>query len=121
MLLNADLNRGLSTNHGLHLNGFGIDVISKQLVSHIYTWLLEEATIPTDLVWKSEPSNMVSDEGSPVAVTESSMEVKGLIHLSQDPEQVSVKTVPNRMSSIQRIPVTRNEDFFYGETDFCFS
>jgi hypothetical protein len=57
-------------------------VISKQLVSHIYAQQLEEATIPIGLCWKIGPSSMVFDEGSPVAVTEGSMKVKSLIHLS---------------------------------------
>jgi hypothetical protein len=57
---------------------------------------------------------MVFDEGSPIAVTESSMEVESLIHLSQNPEPTSVKTVVNRMSSRQRrIPITRNEDILW--------
>jgi hypothetical protein len=55
-------------------------VISKQFVSHIHAWQLKEATIPVGLGWKIEPSDMVSDVGSPVAVTESSMEVKSLIY-----------------------------------------
>jgi hypothetical protein len=38
-LLNIYLNRGLFTNHGLHLNGLGKDVIYKQPVSHIYALL----------------------------------------------------------------------------------
>jgi hypothetical protein len=87
-------------------------VISKQLVSHIYAQQLDEATIPIGSDWKTEHSNMVFDEGSLIAVTENSMEVKRQIHLSQNPEPTSVKTVANRMSSRQRrIPVTRNEDF----------
>jgi hypothetical protein len=61
MLSNIDLNRGLFTNRGLHLNGLGKDVISKQLVSHIYAWHLEEATIPVGLGWKAEPSNVGFD------------------------------------------------------------
>jgi tetrahydromethanopterin S-methyltransferase subunit F len=57
---------------------------------------------------------MVFDEGSLIAVTESSIEVKSLIHLSQNPETTSVKTVVNRISSRQRIiPLTRNEDFLW--------
>jgi hypothetical protein len=52
---------------------------------------------------------MVFDKGSPVAITESSMEIKSLIHLSQNSKPISVKTAANRMSSRQRIPVTRNE------------
>jgi hypothetical protein len=76
-----------------HLNGLSKDVISKQLVYHIYAWQLEEHTIPTGLGLKIELSNMVSDTCSLIAVTESSMEVKSLIHLSQNPEPTSVKTV----------------------------
>jgi hypothetical protein len=87
-------------------------VISKQLVSHIYARQLEEATITIGLGWKIEPSNMVFDEGSLTAVTARSMEVESLIHLSQNPEPTSTKTVANRMPNRQRrIPVTRNEDF----------
>jgi hypothetical protein len=102
-------------------------VISKQLVSHIYARLLEDATVLIGLGWKIEPCNMVLDEGSPIAVTESSMEVispikLNLIHLSHNPEPTSARTVANRMSSRQKIAsVTRNEDFFYGETEFWLS
>jgi hypothetical protein len=41
--------------------------------------IYEEATIPIGLGWKIEPSNMVLDEGSPIALTESSMEVMSSI------------------------------------------
>jgi hypothetical protein len=118
-LINIDLNMGLFTNHGLHLNGLGKDVIPKQLVSHIYAWLLEEATIPVGLGWKIEPSNIVLDEGSPTAVTDSSMEVispikLNVIHLLQNSEPASTKTVANRMfSRKRRIPVGRNENFLW--------
>jgi hypothetical protein len=75
MLLNIDLNKGLFTNYGLHLNELGKDVIPNQLVSHIYEWQLEEATTPTGLCWKIEPSNTVFD-GSLIGLTGRSMKVK---------------------------------------------
>jgi hypothetical protein len=60
---------------------------------------------------------MILDKGSPNAITESSMEAispikLNLIHLSQNPEPASTKTVATRMYSRERTPVTRNEDFF---------
>jgi hypothetical protein len=86
-------------------------VTSKQLVSHINAWLVEEATIPIGFGWETEPSNMALDEGSPTAATESSSPIKlNLTHLSQNPEPNSTTIVGNRMSTRQRTRVTRNED-----------
>lgn len=64
MLLNIDLNRELITNHGLHLNGLGKDVNSKQRVSHIYARQLEEATISIKTV-----ANRMSSRQTSIPVT----------------------------------------------------
>jgi hypothetical protein len=56
-LVNVDLSRGLFTNHGLHLNASGRDVIVKQLVCHIHDRLFKVASTPVGLGWKNELSN----------------------------------------------------------------
>jgi hypothetical protein len=117
--LNVDQNRRLFTNHGFHLNGLGKDVISKQLVSHIYAWLLEKVTIPIGTGWKTETSNRVLDEGPSIAATESSMEIispvkLNLTHTSQNRDPISPKRVSSRLSSRQRrLPITRSDDFLW--------
>ena len=40
--------RKLFTNHGLHLNGLGKEVLSKQIVSHTYA-LLDQKRTPNNL------------------------------------------------------------------------
>jgi hypothetical protein len=97
-------------------------MISKQLVSHIYTLLQGKATISICLESKTELSNTVLDEGTLITVTESTAEgvspTKSISeHPSQNVELTSTKIVANRISNRQRrVPVTRNDDF-YGETD----
>jgi hypothetical protein len=48
--------RKLFTNHGLHLNELGKEVLSKQIVSHTYAILDQKKDPPVSLSWNSELS-----------------------------------------------------------------
>jgi len=63
-VLEMDNDRILFTNHGLHLNGQGKEVIFKLIVSHTYSVLEHEIDPPIILNWKSNqnltvPQNQV--------------------------------------------------------------
>jgi hypothetical protein len=53
-VLEIDNHRKLFTNHGLHLNGQGKEVLSKLIVSHTYSILEQKIDPPVILNWKSE-------------------------------------------------------------------
>jgi hypothetical protein len=56
----------LFTKHGLHLNGLGKDVITKQLVCHIHDRFFKVASTPIGLGWKIDFSNQdLKDNSSP--------------------------------------------------------
>jgi len=48
--------RKLFTNHGLHLNGLGKEVLSKQIVSHTYAVLDQKKDPQIILSWNSDLS-----------------------------------------------------------------
>jgi len=49
--------RKLSTNHGLHLNGLGKELLSKQIVSLVYAILDQKKDPPIILSWNSDLSH----------------------------------------------------------------
>ena len=53
--MNTD--RKLFTNHGLHLNGLGKEVLSKQIVSLTYAILDHKKDPPVFLSWNSDLSH----------------------------------------------------------------
>jgi len=55
-ILEMSSNRKLFTNHGLHLNGLGKEVLSKQIVSHIYAMLDQKKDPLIILSWSSDLS-----------------------------------------------------------------
>jgi len=53
-ILEMDSDRKLFTNHGLHLNGLGKLVLSKQIVSHVYAMVDQKKDLPIILSWNSD-------------------------------------------------------------------
>ena len=53
-ILEIGSGRKLFTNHGLHLNGLGKEMLSKQIVSHTYALLDQEKDPPVILSWNSD-------------------------------------------------------------------
>ena len=56
-ILEMSTNRKLFTNHGLHLNGLGKEVLSKQIVSLTYAILDQKKDLPIFLSWNSDLSH----------------------------------------------------------------
>jgi hypothetical protein len=118
-ILDIDLHRGCFTNHGLHLNGPGKDMISKQIVSEIYSLLQEKVTVPICLEWKNEYTNMALNEGTLTIVIESSVEITSPTksisdHVPQNGESTSTKIIADRVCCRRRrVPVTRSDDFLW--------
>jgi len=61
--LEMSTNRKLFTNHGLHLNGLGKEVLPKQIVSHIYTVLDQKKDLLIILSWNSDLSYTDTHQG----------------------------------------------------------
>jgi len=53
-ILEMSTDRKLFTNHGLHLNGLGKEVVSKQIVSLTYAILDQKKDPPVILSWNSD-------------------------------------------------------------------
>ena len=51
IILEMTSDRKLFTNHGLHLNGLGMEVLSKQIISLTYTILDQKKDHPITLCW----------------------------------------------------------------------
>ena len=56
-ILEMSSDRKLFTNHGLHLNGLGKEVLSKQIVSHTYAMLDQKKNPPVILSFNSDLSH----------------------------------------------------------------
>ena len=59
-ILECNYNREYFTNHGVHLNGRGKRLVSKQLASEISKLTAIEAIAPISLGWKVEQEHVVS-------------------------------------------------------------
>jgi hypothetical protein len=58
-LLEVDQSRQFFTKHGLHLNGIGKELLSKQIVSLMYSILTAKAHPPIMLDWHEEQCSSV--------------------------------------------------------------
>jgi len=58
-ILECNYNREYFTNHGMHLNGRGKSLVSKQLASVISKVTVMEATAPISLGWKEDQEQVV--------------------------------------------------------------
>jgi hypothetical protein len=96
----VDLKRDFFTKHGLHLNGLGKDVTTKQLACHIHDRFFKVASTPIGLGWKIDFSNQ--------DLQDDEMEnCRGL-------KSNNVKSVANRSSNrIRLVPITRDRDFLW--------
>ena len=83
--------RKLFTNHGLHLNGLGKEVLSKQIVSHTYALLDQEKDPPVILSWNSD------------------LRSTNTLHQGKVTNRASTRT--------KEIPSTKSGDFFMVNTD----
>jgi hypothetical protein len=118
-------NRELFTQHGLHLNSPGKDILSKQLASQI-AMILQKEVIPINLGWKCEhlenthavnthAVNNVLIDSILISVIESDMVTVPNSEIIKHTED-TLSTVPisiRSSSRVRKVPTTGNNDFLW--------
>ena len=106
-ILEVSTDRELFTNHGLHLNGLGKEVLSKQIVSHTYAILDQKKNPPVFLRWNSDGTHTISlqEDSKTDQLTLEDMEV---------PTATPSSDAGPRMSKRKKKPpTTKSEDILW--------
>jgi len=136
-ILECNYNREYFTNHGMHLNGRGKRLVSKQLASEISKLTVIEAIAPISLGWKVEQehmvsSNVVNNETDIVGIDNPIKELKDeadkqVIEDQHDKETSGISAnslntetvtnnnnaeIPTKSKRLRKAPIARSNDFF---------
>jgi hypothetical protein len=106
-ILEIDNDRKVFTNHGLHMNGQGKEMLSNLRVSHTYSILEQKTDSPVILNWKKEQkfegvntvSNILDKDRGQITHEEQAI---------RDQEQKEDK-LPSKRA--RKLPTTRHDDF----------
>jgi hypothetical protein len=118
-VLETECNRQYYTKHGLHLNGLGKEVLTKQIAAVTENLFQLKERSPISLNWERNQLNMICSKKTEVLqVTRSNEDIryKENDSFNRDVEEKNSSTLGSMMtrsSSRKKVPKTLSKDFLW--------